>query len=151
MSASAEFVSQNRGGGPQTAKGKVRSAKNATRHGVLSTAPVIAGESASAWKRHRDSVVESLGVIGALEETLAEQAASLLWRLGRLTRAELDAVTAGPIADVLDSFGPSWGRGMRDVESLTRYEAHLTRQLRATLAELREVQADRRARELEVH
>src|SRR5262245_2067625 len=81
--------------GPRTVEGKLVVARNATRHGIFSSVPVIPGESPEQWEAHRAGVVESLAPVGLLEVNLAERAALLLWRLQRLARYEAETVAAG--------------------------------------------------------
>jgi hypothetical protein len=81
--------------GPRTAEGKAIVARNATRHGIFASVPVIPGESPDQWEAHRAGVVESLAPVGLLEVNLAERAALLLWRLQRLARYEAGTVAAG--------------------------------------------------------
>jgi hypothetical protein len=81
--------------GPRTAEGKVVVARNATRHGIFSSVPVVPGECPEAWEAHRAGVVESLAPVGLLEVNLAERAALVLWRLQRLARYEAESVAAG--------------------------------------------------------
>lgn len=80
--------------GPRTAEGKAAVARNATRHGIFSSVPVIPGECPEQWEGHRAGVVESLAPVGLLEVNLAERAALLLWRLHRLARHEVETVAA---------------------------------------------------------
>ncbi len=87
--------------GPRTAEGKAAAALNAVRHAVLSAAPVVPGEDPAAWADHLAGVLASLAPAGLLEERLAARAASLLWRLDRLTRFEAASVTAGVESAVL--------------------------------------------------
>jgi hypothetical protein len=87
--------------GPRTAAGKAASARNAVRHGLLSAAPVVAGEDPVAWERHRAEVSASLGPVGAMEQQLAARAALLLWRLARVARFEAATVSAGLDAALL--------------------------------------------------
>ena len=79
--------------GPRTAAGKVRSSKNALRHGLRSPAPVLPGECPREWERHRAGVVQSLAPAGGLEAELADRVALSLWRLRRAAAYET-AVTA---------------------------------------------------------
>jgi hypothetical protein len=79
--------------GPRTAEGKARSSKNALRHGLRSPAPVLSGESAQEWERHRVGVVGSLAPAAGLEAELADRVALSLWRLRRAVAYET-AVTA---------------------------------------------------------
>ncbi|MBX9581199.1 MAG: hypothetical protein K2X87_12890, partial [Gemmataceae bacterium] len=104
--------------GPRTPAGKAASARNAVRHGLLSAAPVVAGEDPAAWDRHVADVSASLAPAGAVEQQLAARAALLLWRLARVARFEAAAVSAGldaallprPPADDGPTFGPPTAR-----------------------------------------
>lgn len=79
-------------GGPKTDQGKAITKMNATAHGMRALVPVIPGEDASVWEGHRGEVVDALAPVGAVEESLAERIALLLWRLGRVARYEMEAV-----------------------------------------------------------
>src|SRR5215208_2570230 len=80
-------------GGPATQEGKEVVRWNATRHGIRSPAPVVPGvEKQEDWEEHRDGVLESLSPEGHLELVLAERAASLSWRLNRVTRYETESI-----------------------------------------------------------
>jgi hypothetical protein len=81
--------------GPKTLAGKKASALNATKHALRSVSPVLPGvEQVEAWEAHRDATTASLAPSGYLEEALAERVASLLWRLGRVTRFETENVAS---------------------------------------------------------
>lgn len=86
--------------GPTSADGKAVVAKNAVRHGILSGVPVLPGEDPVAWEVHRSGIVDSLQPVGLLELTLAEQAALLLWRMGRL--ASHEALTTAAAIEAVD-------------------------------------------------
>jgi hypothetical protein len=75
--------------GPRTAEGRAIVSGNAIRHGLLSWKPVIPGlENAEDWETHLDRTLDSLAPVGYAETLLAERAALLLWRLGRVARYE---------------------------------------------------------------
>ncbi len=75
--------------GPRSQSGKARSSRNATKHGIRSECPVIPEiESIEEWEIHRDAYVEDLEPEGPIETSLAEEAASLVWKLGRVDRFE---------------------------------------------------------------
>lgn len=79
--------------GPRTAKGKAVARMNATRHGINSNSPVIAGlESEDAWQAHHTGVLESLQPEGTLELMLAGRVALQSWRLQRVMRYEREAI-----------------------------------------------------------
>ncbi len=78
--------------GPKTAEGRAIVSGNAIRHGLLSWKPVIPGlENAEDWDIHLERTLESLAPVGYAEMLLAERAALLLWRLGRVARYEREA------------------------------------------------------------
>jgi hypothetical protein len=82
--------------GPITSVGKARSSKNALRHGVYSSMPVVAGlEWNEDWETHRVGILKSLAPEGALEEALAERVALCFWRLNRVHRYETAITTVG--------------------------------------------------------
>jgi hypothetical protein len=67
--------------GPRTLAGKQISSRNAVKHGMLATGPILAGlESRDAGKEHRNGIFESLSPIGYLEDILVERIALLAWR-----------------------------------------------------------------------
>lgn len=75
--------------GPRSTEGKRRSSKNALKHGILVSEPVLQGiERAEDWVVHRSGIFESLSPVGYLEQVLVERVALLLWRLGRIARYE---------------------------------------------------------------
>jgi len=78
--------------GPRTSEGRAIVSGNAIRHGLLSWKPIIPGlENAEDWETHLDRTLDSLAPVGYAETLLAERAALLLWRLGRVARYEREA------------------------------------------------------------
>lgn len=87
---------------------------NAVKHGIFSVSPVIPWfEDEEDWYAFRDSIFESLQPRGGLEEALADRAATLLWRLMRITRFERESVAAS-LAEV--------GRDLRLAAAYAREE-----------------------------
>jgi hypothetical protein len=85
--------------GPRTVAGKALVRLNAVRHGLRAATVVVPGlEAPAEWERFRADAVASLSPVGALEETLAERAAALLWRLRRVERFESLSVAADQAA-----------------------------------------------------
>ena len=81
--------------GPRTRIGKAASSRNAVKHGVLSTTPILlAKESRKAWEEHRDGIFKSIAPVGYLEELLTFQIAEHSWRLGRISRYEAENFAA---------------------------------------------------------
>jgi len=82
--------------GPTTPAGKAIASRNAIRHGVLTSIPVVPGlELQEDWDSHRAGVLESLAPEGHLEIVLAERVALQFWRLHRVARYEAMAVATG--------------------------------------------------------
>lgn len=81
--------------GPKTLIGKARSSKNALKHGVLTTCPVLPGvESLEEWERHREGLFKSLAPVGYFEELLANRLAIISWRASRVVRFESEMIEA---------------------------------------------------------
>jgi hypothetical protein len=81
--------------GPRTSNGKAVVARNAVKHGALSSFAVIPGvERVEDWQAHRDGIMRGLVPVGLLETRLAERVALLLWRLDRVARYEAAVTTA---------------------------------------------------------
>jgi hypothetical protein len=81
--------------GPRTPAGKALVRFNSVRHGLRAASVVVPGlEAPAEWEQFRAGVVASLAPVGLLEETLADRAAGLLWRLRRVERFESLAVAA---------------------------------------------------------
>lgn len=79
--------------GPSSDLGKARSSRNALRHGILSTAPVLVGiESLKSWREHQDLIFEAVRPVGYLEEMLAHDLAIVSWKRSRATRCEAKVI-----------------------------------------------------------
>lgn len=78
--------------GPRTPEGKALIAQNARTHGLGSVVPVLPGlEKREEWEAHRRAFLAAVQPEGYVELTLAERAALLAWRLGRVVRYETAA------------------------------------------------------------
>jgi hypothetical protein len=84
--------------GPRTSRGKERSKLNALKHGLLSKAILLKGESRAEYTSLHDGLRQSLDPQGRLEDELVENLAVLLWRKRRLLQAERAEISK---ADVL--------------------------------------------------
>jgi hypothetical protein len=158
--------------GPKTAAGKAAVGRNALKHGLLSSAPVVRQvESIEDWKQHVEALIADRQPEGYLETELVVRIAGFLWRLRRVGPHEAekisvsldqmpaeylqtarygDKVGARPIADSMAPERIEMQTGIRmlpDPETrnnIMRYEAHLHRLLNQTLHELEAMQARRR-------
>ncbi len=99
--------------GPQTDAGKAVVRLNAVRHGLLSRAPVMAGESGDEYTALCDQLKAELSPVGVLETQLAERMAGTIWRLRRLGHIEAGILTGGAavaFADAADEIAKSHTR-----------------------------------------
>jgi hypothetical protein len=81
--------------GPKTPFGKAVASRNAVKHGIFTSVPILSGiESRDDWEKHRDGVVKSIAPVGYLEELLTMRLAILSWRLWRVVRYEAEVSTA---------------------------------------------------------
>jgi hypothetical protein len=155
--------------GPRTPEGKAKSARNATRHGLLSACPVLPQEDAEAFDQLRLNLHKELCPESQLETLLVNRIAAAQWRLGRIPALEaalferLGAPVPGadgadtasahldpsgdPLRDFAAYLGLAWERDSGPyggaLGRLARYETMLERSTTRLLAELRRQQAFR--------
>lgn len=92
--------------GPKTDEGRAAVRLNATRHGLLSHAPVVAGEDEGEYLAFLEQLKTELSPVGILETQIAERMAGALWRLRRLAHIEAGILTgnaARTFADAADA------------------------------------------------
>src|SRR5436309_3059706 len=107
--------------GPNTARGKTASSRNALKQGPRSDAPVIpAFEKFDNWDRHRAGIIAAIEPEGALETAHAERVASLYWRLQRVPRYETEMMTHS-----LDDLPNDLRRSVINEAATARYGAAL--------------------------
>jgi hypothetical protein len=140
--------------GPKTPEGKAVSARNATRHGLLSRLPVLPEEDGEAFERLRENLLCELIPVTQLEKLIVARLAAVQWRLARVPQLEAELLERLR-RDVLgndEGLGAAWARDNGPyggaLSRLTRYETALERNAARLLAELRHLQAERRRDEL---
>src|SRR3954452_23820118 len=74
--------------GPTTAEGKLRSRRNAVRHGLTAETVIGALEDAEDYKAFEAAVIADYEAHSAVERELVLRLASLLWRIRRATTME---------------------------------------------------------------
>src|SRR5436853_4902852 len=74
--------------GPITQEGKLRSRRNAVRHGLTAETVIGALEDAQDYKAFEAAITADYDVQSAVERELVLRLASLLWRLRRATTME---------------------------------------------------------------
>src|SRR4051794_2006245 len=92
--------------GPVTAEGKMRSAQNALRHGLLAKAVVLADEDADAFQSLVDCYAQRFLPVDGVELFFLEQMAAAQWRQTRSWAVEAkmvdNAVAGADTADPVD-------------------------------------------------
>lgn len=102
--------------GPRSLEGKQKVSANRVTHGILSTKLLLAGEDPQDYQSLLDDLQAQLRPVGALELSLVEKIAVILWRQRRLVSAETAtielAVNPKRIANEVSS-----GLGLSDFSS----------------------------------
>jgi hypothetical protein len=125
--------------GPKTPQGKARSSRNAMRFGIHSPAPLIPGESAEEWDKHRAGMLASLERANYLETFLADRMVLASWSLKRVTAYEVAEFTRANKGSKVFRLPPA-----NELDNIQRYEARLTRQFYQSKHELEVLQKQRR-------
>src|SRR3954466_13491795 len=74
--------------GPTTDEGKLRSRRNAVRHGLTAETVIVALEDAEDYKAFEAAIIADYDAQSAVERELVLRLASLLWRIRRATTME---------------------------------------------------------------
>jgi hypothetical protein len=123
--------------GPRTDAGKQRSSLNALSHGLTARTAVLPTEDPSAYQQHCRQLFDEYQPATATETQLVQELADTAWRLNRIPILE-----ASLIAEV-----PSPQSLVPQLAALGLHGARLSRQFEKTLAQLREIQFERRERQ----
>ena len=148
--------------GPRSAAGKATSARNATKHGLLSRDVVLSDERAAEFDGLRDRLVTDLSPRGELQTVLAERITLAAWRLRRVVRLEaavirsqqkelasLSDVATSPDAEptpeqTVHTAMVRDAHGTGQLDRLRRYEVTFERSLFSSIHELERLQRRRR-------
>ena len=142
--------------GPRTVAGKVRTARNALKHGLRARRLVLLDdENATEFRAFQAAARAELAPSGTLQSELVERIVTAAWRARRGDRLEAallgchlgpDALKAGDAQAALGLGLMRDGNGPRALETLVRYRGSVLAELFRALAALRLLQAQ--AREL---
>ena len=133
--------------GPKTEAGKERSAQNAVKHRLTSRRFWLADEERADYLARQEALYDALRPQSEAEARLVDLAAMSLWRMFRVPAMEaelIEAARTGPAGEDV-GLGLAFQRQEQSLGRLTRYAANLQREMNRALAELRRLQADRRA------
>jgi hypothetical protein len=141
--------------GPRTTEGRKRSSLNAFRHGLTGQIIMHTPEDEQAFKKHCDGIRQALAPVGALEADLAQAIAEDRWRLNRARALENSIFALGqgehlreyghPETDAAFAQGRTWMAHAHELHLLTTYENRIRRSVEKNTAELRALQAERKA------
>ncbi len=145
--------------GPRTAAGKQRSSLNALRHGLTGQTIVLPTEDHSAYERHSQSFLDEYHPKDATETQLVQSLIDTSWRMNRAAAVETNLFSLGviemedrlranhPEAEAALAMALAFREHMRAFANISINSQRLARQFERTLAQLRQIQADRRAAE----
>jgi hypothetical protein len=145
--------------GPRTEAGKQRSKLNALRHGLTGQTVVLPAEDHSAYQRHSRSFVDEYQPKGATEAQLVQSLIDTSWRMNRAATVETNLFTLGitemedrihanhPEAEAALAMALAFRENTTAFSQISIYGQRLARQFERTLAQLRQIQAERRKAE----
>jgi hypothetical protein len=145
--------------GPRTDAGKQRCKLNALRHGLTGHTVVLPTEDHAAYQRHTRGLFDHFHPAGALEQQLVQTLADTSWRLNRVAALETNLFSLGitenenrvpanhPEAEAALAMALTFRENVHAFTNLGIYGQRLARQFEHTLAQLREIQAERRKHE----
>jgi len=157
--ASVNKANAQKSTGPRTDAGKQRSKLNALRHGLTGHTIVLPTEDHSAYQRHTHGLFDHFHPAGALEQQLVQTLADTSWRLNRVAALETNLFSLGitenenrvlanhPEAEAALAMALTFRENVHAFTNLGIYGQRLARQFEQTLAQLREIQAERRQHE----
>jgi hypothetical protein len=143
--------------GPTTQAGKKRASLNAYRHGLTGQIIMHTPQDEQAFKKHCEGIREALAPVGPLELDLAQAIAEDRWRLNRARALENSIFALGqgehvlqdsdhhPEVDAAFAQGRTWMTHAHELHLLTTYENRIRRSVEKNTAELRALQAERKA------
>jgi hypothetical protein len=149
--------------GPVTAKGKAKSSLNAVKHGLTGASVLFAHpDDATNYARHATAYREQLQPVGPEERALVQSITDIRWRLATIPLLELAVVAVGSAA-IMAGNPAYWAkpenqthlnlevrrRNEKELRNLALQENRLARRRERETAELRALQATRKAKEEE--
>lgn len=144
--------------GPRTAEGKRASSHNALRHALTAQVSIMTEEDRAAHDDFCDRIVESLAPKGANESDLAQLIAEDRWRLHRIHAVEDNIFALGffGVASAVDADHPEVHAALTQARVflsntnqfnlLSLYAQRTNRDIERNTRQLRQLQAERRAR-----
>lgn len=145
--------------GPTTTNGKAISSLNAVKTGLTGRTILLSAEEAAAYEQHVREYIKGLSPLGHRESDLIQSIADCSWRLQRIPTLEAAIYAQGRIqfANQFEDHDPSLRSSLIELETHLTYEkqlrnlhiqeSRLHRRREKDLAELRELQKERKQRQ----
>ncbi len=137
--------------GPKSEEGKRRSALNALRHGLTGQIVVMPSEDLAAYQRHVQNFVDEYQPAGATEAQLVQSLADASWRLNRIAALEANvlalSVQGSDEIQGAMAIAAAFAHQSKALANLSLHTQRLSRQFERTVAQLRELQHIRHAKE----
>ncbi len=147
--------------GPTTPEGKAKSSLNAVKTALTGRTVLLPTDDAEAYRHHVHQFELEYRPSGVREAALVQSIADIFWRLDRIRSLEMAIFARGrtQFADDFAHEDPSSRPALIDLQTFLTYErqirnlqiqeARLYRRYEKDSAELRQLQQERRSRELE--
>ena len=145
--------------GPKSEDGKKRSSLNALKTGLTGRTVLMPGDDAKAYQDHVCRFIDEFEPATAREEELVQSLADTRWRLLRIPALETNLYALGQLefADKFDAEAGPVRSGLIQAHTFLAYqkqfnnlviqETRLCRRFEKEMAELKQLQAERRERE----
>ncbi len=143
--------------GPQSEEGKAITCLNAVKTGLTGRTVLLPTDSAAEYERHILAFATELQPVGPRESSLVQSIADTEWRLQRIATLEFALFARGHVklSNAFQDVAPAQRTGIVELETYLASEKHLRnlqlqesrlhRRRKADLAELQQLQAERRA------
>jgi len=129
--------------GPKTEEGKLRSSRNAVKHGIgFFTGPVSENQETEEFALFQAALREQLEPRNPVQEILVERIVSCSWRLRRVLKIETQMFVSNLGASGGRDLATGFLRNAREQSfvTLTRYESYIERSLYRALQSLSSLQ-----------
>jgi hypothetical protein len=157
--AAANRANAQKSTGPRTDAGKQRSKLNALRHELTGQTVVMPTEDHCAYQSHSRSFSDEYQPQGATETQLVQSLIDSSWQLNRAATIETNLLSLGitemedrlrashPEAEAALAMAVAFRENNRAFANISIYRQRLTREFERALAQLRQIQAERRTNE----
>ena len=147
--------------GPKTEEGRAKSSLNAVKTGLTGRTVLLSSDDSAAYELHLRAYENDFRPAGARECDLVQSIADTAWRLKRIPGLEAAIFAQGHLefAEAFNDHAPELRAGMMELQTFLKYEkqlrnlhlqeSRLARRREKELAELRQLQQERRSAEAE--